>query len=111
MNEPMKVQDLEDVGHSNEVTVDEVKPDEPVYEHPCSVHIELRDPIHRGSERVNYHMIYLDDPSHVTVETNGTLIVIFDDNDGNMMTKRIPAGQWLESNVRRLRAIEVMPDE
>jgi len=111
MNEPMKVQDLEDVGHSNEVTVDETKPVGPEYKYPCSVHIELRDPIHRGSERVNYHMLYLDDPSHVTVETNGTLIVIFDDNDGNMMIKSIPSGQWLESNVRRLPPVEITTEE
>lgn len=103
MSEPTKVQEKEDVGHSNEVTV------ESVFKYPCIVHIELRDPIHLGAERVNYHLIHIDDPCYVTVEDDGTLVIIYDD-DGKMLTKSIPAGQWLEQTVRRLPQVEVIPE-
>ena len=111
MSEPTKVQEQEDVGHSNEVTVDETKPVVPEFGYPCSVHIELRDPIHRGAERVNYHMIYIDDPSYVTVEDDGMLVILYNDEDGQTMTKSIPSGQWLEKTVRRLRPVGVKSEE
>ena len=107
MNEPTKVQDKENVGHSNEATVEEVKLVGPAYEHPCIVNIELRDPIHMGAERVNHHIIPIDDPCFVTVESNGMLVIIFND-DGDMMIKSIPSGQWLEKTVRRLPPVEIL---
>jgi len=110
MSEPTKVQEQEDVGHSNEVTVDYGRIVGPEYKHPCIVHIELRDPIHRGAERVNHHITHIDDPCYVTVEDDGMLVIIFDD-DGQMMIKSIPSGQWLEMTVRRLPPVEVIPEE
>jgi len=106
MSEPTKVQEQEDVGHSNEVTVEEVTSVGPIYKNPCIVHIELRHPINRGAERVNFHLIHIDDPCYVTVADDGTLVIIFDD-DGEMMTKVIPPGQWLEKTIRRLPKVEV----
>ena len=110
MSEPTKVQEDEVVGYGNEVTVEEETPMiGPAYKHLYQVQIELRYPINRGKERVNYHLIEVDDLSHLVFEVNGGLTLYYQD-DGDSMVKTIPSGQWIETTTRSYPPFEMPPE-